>query len=303
MRNLIVIEGTNASGKSGLGVALASRFGGEIVSADSRQVFRGLDLGSGKITPEEMRGVPHHLLDVCEPGRFFSMADYQRLAYAAVEDILDRGKLPFLVGGTGLYVDSVADGYLLSDRAPDLEYRAELEKLSTPQLYALLQETLPGWEVDKNNRNRVMRVLEKHHDGDLEKTGRKARYRVLRLGVTWDRETLKKRIDERLDRRFDEGMLEEVRSLMEEGVSREFLDGLGLEYRFITRYLTGEIPDFEEMKEELSLAIKRFARWQMTWFRRHGDVIWLDMAQDPVRQGEEAIRVFLADGAGGEGVE
>ena len=303
MRNLIVIEGTNASGKSGLGVALASRFGGEIVSADSRQVFRGLDLGSGKITPEEMRGVPHHLLDVCEPGRFFSMADYQRLAYAAVEDILDRGKLPFLVGGTGLYVDSVADGYLLSDRAPDLEYRAELEKLSTPQLYALLQETLPGWEVDKNNRNRVMRVLEKHHDGDLEKTGRKARYRVLRLGVTWDRETLKKRIDERLDRRFDEGMLEEVRSLMEEGVSREFLDGLGLEYRFITRYLTGEIPDFEEMKEELSLAIKRFARRQMTWFRRHGDVIWLDMAQDPVRQGEEAIRVFLADGAGGEGVE
>ncbi len=299
MRNLIVIEGTNASGKSGLGVALASRFGGEIVSADSRQVFRGLDLGSGKITAEEMRGVPHHLLDVCEPGLFFSMADYQRLAYAAIEDILDRGRLPFLVGGTGLYVDSVADGYLLSDRAPDLGYRAELEKLSTPELYDLLQRTLPGWEVDKNNRNRVMRVLEKHHDGDLEKTGRKARYRVLRLGVTWDRETLKKRIDERLDRRFSQGMTEEVRALMDAGVSREFLDGLGLEYRYITRYLTGEIPDFEDMKEQLSLAIKRFARRQMTWFRRHGDVIWLDMEGDPVRQGEEAVRAFLAGAPGG----
>ena len=302
MRNLIVIEGTNASGKSGLGVALASRFGGEVVSADSRQVFRGLDLGSGKITLDETQGVPHHLLDVCEPGCFFSMADYQRLAYAAIEDILDRGKLPFLVGGTGLYVDSVADGYLLSDRAPDLNNRAELEKLTTPELYSLLQKTLPGWEVDKNNRNRVMRVLEKHHDGDLEKTGREPRYRVLRLGVTWDRETLKKRIDERLDRRFEEGMSDEVRGLMDSGVSREFLDGLGLEYRYITRYLTSEIPDFEDMKEQLSLAIKRFARRQMTWFRRHKDVIWLDMSADPVLQGEEAIRAFLKSDPGGQDI-
>lgn len=294
MRTLIVIEGTNASGKSGLGIRLAESYGGEIISADSRQVFRGLDLGSGKVTPEEMRGVPHHLLDVCEPGTFFSMADYQRLAYAACEDILDRGRLPFLVGGTGLYVDSVADGYLLSDRAPDLGFRAELEKLSTPELYALLQKTLPGWEVDPNNRNRVMRVLEKHHDGDLEKTGRRARYRVLRLGVTWDRETLKKRIDERLDRRFEQGMLEEVRHLLDSGVPREFLDGLGLEYRFITRYITGEIPDFEEMKAGLSLAIKRFARRQMTWFRRHPDVLWLDMTGDPFSQAREAIDRFLA---------
>ena len=300
---LIVVLGTNASGKSGLGVRLAERYGGEIVSADSRQVFRGLDLGSGKITPEEMKGVPHHLLDVCDPGLFFSMADYQRLAYAAIEDILDRGRLPFLVGGTGLYVDSVAEGYLLSEKTPDLKYRAELEKLSTPRLYELLQETLPGWEVDKNNRNRVMRVLEKHHDGDLEKTGRRARYRVLRLGVTWDRETLKKRIDERLDRRFDEGMLDEVKALLDSGVSREFLDGLGLEYRFITRYLTGGIADFEDMKEQLSLAIKRFARRQMTWFRRHKDTVWMDMENDPVRQGEEAIRAFLAASPKGDGVE
>ena len=121
---LIVIEGTNASGKSSLGVELAARFSGEIVSADSRQVFRRLDLGSGKITPEEMKGVPHHLLDVRSPGEFFSMADFQRLAYEAIDGILSRGRLPFLVGGTGLYADAVADGYELSDKAPDHSLRA-----------------------------------------------------------------------------------------------------------------------------------------------------------------------------------
>ena len=117
---LIVLCGTNASGKSGLGVDLAERYGGEVVSDDSRQVFRGLDLGSGKITPQETRGVPHHLIDVCEPGDFFSMHDFQRLAYAAIDGILGRGRLPFLGGGTGLYVASVTEGYVMSDRPPDL---------------------------------------------------------------------------------------------------------------------------------------------------------------------------------------
>ena len=145
---LIVIEGTNASGKSGLGVELAARYGGEIVSADSRQVFRGLDLGSGKITPEEMRGVPHHLIDVAEPNDFFSMHDFQRLAYETIDDILARGKLPFLVGGTGLYVASVTEGYVMSDTAPDLEYRAYLETLETPKLYEMLLSARPDADVD-----------------------------------------------------------------------------------------------------------------------------------------------------------
>ena len=136
---LIVIEGTNASGKSSLGVELASRFNGEIVSADSRQVYERLDLGSGKITPEEMKGVPHHLLNVRRPGEFFSMADFQRLAFEAVDGILSRGKVPFLVGGTGLYVDAVADGYELSDRAPDHSLRAHLETFETPALYDMLK--------------------------------------------------------------------------------------------------------------------------------------------------------------------
>ena len=127
MKKLIAIVGTNASGKSGLGVRLASRFGGEIISADSRQVFKGLDLGSGKIAPEEMMGVPHHLLDVCAPNDFYSMADFQKQAYEAIDAIHARGKTPFIVGGTGLYVASVTEGYLLSDKMPNLEYRDELE--------------------------------------------------------------------------------------------------------------------------------------------------------------------------------
>ena len=291
---LIVIAGTNASGKSGLGVELALRYGGEVVSADSRQVFRGLDLGSGKITPEEMRGVRHHLIDVCDAGDFFSMADFQRMAYEAIDDILARGKPPFLVGGTGLYVESVADGYELSNRMPDLAYRAELEKRSTEELYAMLVEAVPGVEVERRNRNRVMRLLEKLHDGDDVVPGRNPRYETLRLGVTWDREVLRRRIDERLDRRLEEGMVEEVRGLLQRGVSETFLLKLGLEYRFITRYLKGEIASLEEMRTLLSTAIKQFAKRQMTWLRRDGAIHWLDMTADPVGEACALIDAFLA---------
>ena len=291
---LIVIAGTNASGKSGLGVELALRYGGEVVSADSRQVFRGLDLGSGKITPEEMRGVRHHLIDVCDAGDFFSMADFQRMAYEAIDDILARGKPPFLVGGTGLYVESVADGYELSNRMPDLAYRAELEKRSTEELYAMLVEAVPGVEVERRNRNRVMRLLEKLHDGDDVVPGRNPRYETLRLGVTWDREVLRRRIDERLDRRLNEGMIEEVRGLLQRGVSETFLIKLGLEYRFITRYLKGEIASLEEMRTLLPTAIKQFAKRQMTWLRRDGAIHWLDMTADPVGEACALIDAFLA---------
>ena len=165
-QKLICVVGTTASGKSDFGVELAKKYGGEIVSADSRQVFRGLDLGSGKITPEEMQGVPHHLLDVRNPNEFFSMADFQAMAYEAIDDILRRGRLPLLVGGTGLYVDSVAEGYLLSGEAPDLAYRAHLETFETPALYQMLLQVMPDTDVDPKNRNRVMRLLERIHAGD-----------------------------------------------------------------------------------------------------------------------------------------
>ena len=290
---LIVIAGTNASGKSDLGVKLAKKYGGEIVSADSRQVFRRLDLGSGKITPEEMQGVPHHLLDICDPDEFFSMADFQRLAYEAIDDIIARGKPAFLVGGTGLYVDSVADGYVLSNKMPDLAYRAKLEEMSTEALYRMLMEQRPDCDVERRNRNRVMRLLEKIHDGDDVIPSKKPRYEVLRLGVTWPREILCRRIDERMTRRFAEGMLEEVQALLEDGVSPTFLLKLGLEYRIITQYLTGVIDSREELENLLGTSIKQFAKRQMTWFRRNPDIRWLDMAADPVAQASELIDAFL----------
>ncbi len=292
---LIVIAGTNASGKSGLGIELAAHYGGEVVSADSRQVFRGLDLGSGKITPQEAKGVPHHLIDVCNAGDFFSMADFQRLAYEAIDDIPARGKIPFLVGGTGLYVAAVADGYELSDRMPDLAYRAELEKLATEELYAMLRKAVPDTDVEPRNRNRVMRLLEKLHDGDDVTPSKKPRYETLRLGVTWERDVLRRRIDERLERRLQQGMIEEVRGLLESGVSEEFMIKLGLEYKFITQYLRGDYAALEEMTDLLATAIKQFAKRQMTWFRRDSAIQWLDMANDPFRQACEKIDAFLQD--------
>ena len=289
---LIVIEGTNASGKSALGVTLAARFGGEIISADSRQVYKRLDLGSGKITPEEMAGVPHHLLNVVKPGEFFSMADFQRLSYQAIDGILSRNHIPFLVGGTGLYVDAVADGYNLSENATDLSLRAELETYDTPALYEMLKEKIPDTDIDPKNRHRVMRMLEKLAAGDAQPAGKTPRYTLLKLGVTWPRDILKQRIDERLDMRLEAGMVDEVKAMLDDGVSEEFLVKLGLEYKYLTWYLTGKMG-YEQMKEELGNAIKRFAKRQMTWFRRDPRIIWLDMSADPIAQAADIISKFL----------
>jgi len=292
---LIAVVGTNASGKSGLGVELALRYQGEVISADSRQVYRGLDLGSGKITPEEMRGVPHHLLDVCAPGAFFTMADFQALAYQAAEGIQARGRRPFLVGGTGLYISAVCEGYTLSETPPDLAYRSELEQLTTPQLYALLCDRMPNNTLDSANRNRVMRALEKLHDGDAGPGEKRPRFRVLKLGVTWPKEVLSSRIDARLERRMEQGLLNEVQALLDAGISPDFLRRLGLEYRYVSAYLLGELPSQAAMVEELARAIKRFAKRQMTWFRRDPDILWLDMAGDPLAQACEAVEQFIGD--------
>ena len=292
MQKLVAVVGTNASGKSGLGIELARHFGGEVISADSRQVYRGLDLGSGKVTPTETAGVPHHLLDVCEPGAFFTMADFQRLAYAAIDGVLARGRRPFLVGGTGLYVDAVCDGYVLSHIEPDLAYRRELERLDTDALYAMLQKARPDTAVDPKNRNRVMRQLEKLHDGDTGGARKEPRYKVLKLGVTWDRQTLCTRIDERLARRVEQGMIGEVQGLLNAGVTEDFLYRLGLEYRYISQYLLGKGGTEQQMLEELSKAIKRFAKRQMTWFRRDPAIRWLDMRADPLREAIALTEAF-----------
>lgn len=298
---LIVILGPTACGKSGLGVRLAKRYGGEIVSADSRQVYRGLDLGTGKITPEEMDGVPHHMLDVTDPGESYSVALFQRGAYAAIDGIVRRGRTPFLVGGTGLYVRAVSEGYVFHAAPPDPTLRAGLEALSTEELRRRLLAA--GVEPDTdawNNRPRLVRLLEKERNGEdprAEKE-RAPRYDVLTLGVSFDRETVCKRIDARLTARLDAGMVEEVAKLRERGLPDAFLDGLGLEYRYILRYLTGEIPDRAGLVDELGRAIKRFAKRQMSWFRKDRDVHWLDMTADPEEEAAGLIGVFLQGQSG-----
>lgn len=293
---LIVILGPTACGKSGLGVVLAKKYGGEIVSADSRQVYRGLDLGTGKITPQEMEGVPHHLLDVADPGEQYSVARFQPMAYEAIDGILSRGRLPFLVGGTGLYLRAVAEGYVFHKAPPDPALRGELEALPIEALRQRL--TAGGVALDEDcfhNRPRLVRLLEKHLGGEDPHTEaeRDPRYDVLTLGVGYPREIVCQRIDDRLIARLDAGMMEEVENLRKNGVSDEFLEGLGLEYRYILRYLTGAIPNEEALILELGQAIKRFAKRQVSWFKKDKDVHWLDMDHNPIWEASQLIDDFL----------
>ncbi len=294
MNKLVVITGTTACGKSGLAVELAKMFDAEVVSADSRQVFRGLDLGSGKITAEEMRGVPHHLLDVAEPGDYFSLSDFQRLAYEAIDDIFKRGGKVFLVGGTGLYINAVVDGYNLHESRPDPILRRETEEKSLEELIEILKEKDPGAleRVDIKNKRRVERAVEKALCGRTGENPSIPRYESLVLGVTYDRETVYERIGVRLDRRLEQGMIDEVRILRESGVSDEFLYKLGLEYRYILMYLRGEFPDYEAFRNKLFMEIRHLAKEQMTWFRKRSDIHWLDMSADPVEEASRLIADF-----------
>lgn len=295
---LVVVLGTTACGKSGLGVELALRFGGEIVSADSRQVYRGLDLGTGKITAEETKGVPHYLLDIVSPNESYSVAQFQQDAYAAIDDILSRGKPPFLVGGTGLYVRAVAEGYTFQEAKPDPELRARLEQQDAPALYALFQEKtgLTLSESERHNRQRLIRTLEKVFHGDsLTESPRNPRYQVLQLGMTYPREVLNQRIEERLWRRVNDGMIEEVANLRANGATDAFLEGLGLEYRHILWYLQGRYQSVDQLCEELGRAIHQFAKRQVSWFKKDRDVLWLDTDGDFLAQATEAVERFLED--------
>ena len=296
MNKLIVIAGTNASGKSGLGIELAGRYGAEIVSADSRQVFRGLDLGSGKVTPEEMNGVRHHLLDVAEPNEFFSLSHYQKLAYAAIDEIQARGCLPMLVGGTGLYINAITDGYNLNDAEPDPEVRSRVEGMSREELTELIRKGAPELleRLDLHNKRRLERAAEKllaGKSGDLPSI---PRYETLVLGVTWPRDMLYERIRERLDKRLSQGMIKEVEDLRAAGASDDFLYRLGLEYRYILMYLRGEFADYDAFYNKLFMEIRHLAKEQMTWFRKRNDIHWLDMQDAPARQAGELIDEFLS---------
>ena len=296
-KKLVIIAGTNASGKSGLGIELAKKFDAEIVSADSRQVYQGLDLGSGKVTWEEMQGVPHHLLDVAQPNDFYTLVDFQRQAYAAIDDILTRGKRAFLVGGTGLYVNAVADGYNIRLQNPDMEVRKELNAKTPEELIAIIREKNPAAleGLDLKNTQRLERTAERALAGDTEERVNTPRYETLMLGVTWPREVLYERIRERLDRRLEQGMIEEVVRLREAGTTDEFLYGLGLEYRYILMHLRGEFESFEAFYNKLFMEIRHLAKGQMTWFRKRTDIRWIDMTADPVAEAAALIDRFYGE--------
>jgi len=296
---LIAIVGTNASGKSNVGIELARRFDGEIVSADSRQILRGYDLCSGKVTAQERQTVPHHLLDITDAGVYFSLADYQSHAYAAIDDILGRGKQPFLVGGTGLYVNAVADGYDLLDAGPDEALRLRLEAMNVEELAQLVCKKsgkAPDF-LDVNNKRRLVRACEVLLSGRnfAESRSSHPRYNVLKIGVTWERPVLRQRIDERLRRRLEQGMIDEVKRGLEAGIGYEAFYNLGLEYRFIARYLNGEFSGFDEFYEKLRTAICQFAKRQMTWFRRDTSIRWLNMHGDPLAEASLWIEEFLKE--------
>ena len=289
LSKIIVIAGTNASGKSSLAIDLAKKYGGEIVSADSRQVYRGFDLCSGKVTKEERDQVPHHLLDVCDIEESYSVADYQKAAYEVIDQILQRGHIPFLVGGTGLYLSSVVRGYDFQEETIDPAYRNELEKKSLEELQDMLseeaKEVVGENNSDRNNKRRLIRLLEKTRNGERLTTQNSPRYKTLQLGVTWEKSILHRRIDERLKQRLDQGMIDEVQSYLAAGNSPKYLYRLGLEYRYIA--------SFEEFYDHLSQAIKRFAKRQMTWFRRDTAIQWLDMEQEYFDQACALINLFL----------
>jgi len=294
MRKLVVILGTNASGKSELGICLAKHFGGEIVSADSRQVYRGLDLGSGKITPAQAAIVKHHLIDVADVTEYYSLAQYQRAAYSAIDSIFSAGKMPLLVGGTGLYLSAVVDGYQLVDAPPNEPLREELESLPLAQLVERLEKLAPdaASRIDKNNRRRLIRAIEITSAGYADAAAHQnvPRYDCLQLGLTWPRDILEQRIEARLRERLAQGMIDEVAGLRSRGVSDVRLDKLGLEYRYITRYLRGELRTADDLFNQLVIAIRQFAKGQLTWFGRDSRILWLDPFKDYYQEACDRIR-------------
>lgn len=294
VNKLVVIAGTNASGKSGLGIELAKKYSAEIVSADSRQVFTGLDLGSGKVTKEEMQGIPHYLIDVVNPNDFFSLSHYQKMAYEAIDDIHSRDKKAFLVGGTGLYVNSIVDGYNLNNAEPDFEIRKIVEEKTINELIEIIKTKNPGAleKLDLNNKRRLERAAEKVLSGNYNENPSNPLYETLVIGVTWPREVLYERIRKRLDRRLDQGMIEEVVNLRKAGATDDFLYRLGLEYRYILMYLNGEFADFDAFYNKLFMEIRHLAKEQMTWFRKRNDINWIDMTNNPFGEASKLIDEF-----------
>ena len=295
--DLITILGPTASGKTPLATALADRLGTEIISGDSRQVYRRMDLGTGKDLADytiEGRSVPYHLIDIVEPGYKYNVFEYQRDFLKAYESIVGKGKLPILCGGTGMYLESVLKGYRLLPVPENPELRASLEGKSLQELTLILEgykKLHNSTDVDTTKRAIRAIEIEEYYKQQPPEYREFPALKSLIVGVDIDRELRREKITRRLKQRLDEGMVEEVRGLLAEGISAESLIYYGLEYKFLTQYALGELT-YEEMFHQLETAIHQFAKRQMTWFRgmeRRGFVIhWLD-ATLPMEEKVERI--------------
>lgn len=286
--NLLVILGPTASGKTRLAVAAARELDGEIISADSRQVFRRMDIGTGKDLAE-YGDTPHHLIDILEPGEEFNLFAFQQLFTQAFSDISARGRLPLLVGGTGLYLDAVLRSYRLAAVAENPALRTELAGLSLEELQARLLLLKPQLHnsTDLLERERLVRAIEIAQGGVTAAAPVLPLLTPLVCGIRIEREELRRRITARLKERLQNGMIEEVAALLAAGIPPERLDAYGLEYRYVSRYLGGSL-NRNDMFQKLNAAIHDFAKKQENWFRRMEKqgvtIVWLDADSNPLEQ-------------------
>ncbi len=285
---LVILTGPTAVGKTALSIALAKEIDGEIISADSMQVYRGMDIGSAKIMPEEMQQVKHHLIDILEPVQEFNVVLFKKLADEAIRDICSRGKIPILAGGTGFYIQAVLYDIDFTENDEDTTFRLSLEKIAREQgndvLYERLREVDPKSceSIHANNRKRVIRALEFY-----EKTGqpisahneqerkKESPYTFAYFVLNEDRDKLYRKIEERVDHMLAQGLVEEVRQLSKAGCTKDMVSMQGLGYKEILDYLDGEIS-FEEAVYRIKRDTRHFAKRQLTWFRRERDILWLD---------------------------
>ena len=290
---IVVILGPTASGKSDLGIYLARKLGGEIISADSRQVYRGMDIGTGKITKREQKLVRHHLLDVANPKKVFTVSDFKKLGEKAVKEILSKEKVPFIVGGTGFYVDALIKDISLPEVLPNKKLRAELAKQTAERLFSSLLDLDPrrAKTIDPKNKVRLIRALE-----IIKTTGKSVplvkefpKYDVLYLGINPPKNILEKRIKLRLEKRLKQGMVKEVKNLLAQGVSKKRLHDFGLEYRWINEYLSGKI-NYTEMRVGLYKAIIKYSKRQMTWFKRNKEINWVKNQ----KEAEKLVKKFIS---------
>jgi tRNA dimethylallyltransferase len=277
-QKLIIILGPTATGKSDCAVTIAKKYNGEIVSADSRQVYTGLDLGTGKVTKKEMGGIPHHLLDVLPPKNQYTVADFVRDTHNAFVPIYRYKRIPILVGGTGQYIDTVVYGLQVPEVPPNKKLRTRLEKFSTEKLFSILEkkDSTRAKTIDIHNKRRLIRALEIIHAlGKVPKIQKKTLYTPLYIGLNLPKEKLQNNIHKRLIKRLQLGLVAEVRNLHKQGLSWKRMEELGLEYRYVSRYLQKKLTK-QEMLVQLEHAIVQYAKRQITWFKRNKDILWFE---------------------------